>query len=426
MIKLPKQVKDIIKKLRDKGYEAYAVGACVRNSLLGEKPLDWDVTTNAGLDVLKELFKDGKVMSERLSVVRIYDAETEDEIITDISTYRSKAPGVKDFTFTDDIHEDVKRRDFTVNAMADSGFDFVDDYNGKSDVQAKLVRTIGSAVELFRAEPIKMLKALRLTSELDFDLTQDVYEGIIANHGLIAELPPAKVRKEFMAIIGGEHAGKAMNMIVDMGLLPDIIGEVGNNLSHREKSDLVIFCENCDKTKPVPERRMGAFIQILSEKKAVSVIEHLEFEGKLKEHLEDVAYDLAEFHFAQTPQAYKKFIYEHAPMERSDYLLNLQKALLIIFDYSHETKIKSKMYLLSEFRKHNDPIFVEDLAIDANDLLEAGILDDPEECDKMLHMLIERLHIEPKKNTRTDLFNLAKTYKKNKLKAYLRGISWVR
>ena len=62
MIKLPKQVKEIIKKLRDKGYEAYAVGACVRNSLLGDKPLDWDVATNAGLDVLKELFKDGKVM----------------------------------------------------------------------------------------------------------------------------------------------------------------------------------------------------------------------------------------------------------------------------------------------------------------------------------------------------------------------------
>ena len=75
MIKLPKQVKEIIKKLRDKGYEAYAVGACVRNSLLGDKPLDWDVATNAGLDVLNELFKDGKVMSERLSVVRIYDAD---------------------------------------------------------------------------------------------------------------------------------------------------------------------------------------------------------------------------------------------------------------------------------------------------------------------------------------------------------------
>ena len=171
---------------------------------------------------------------------------------------------------------------------------------------------------------------------------------------------------------------------------------------------------------------MGALLSILSEKKAMSIINRLEFDGELRQNLEDVAKDLPAFHFAQQPQTYKKFIYEHAPMQRSEYLLNLQKALLIIFDYSIDTKIKSKMYMLDQFDKNNEPIFVEDLAIDGNDLMEAGILDDPEACDKMLHMLIERLHIDPKKNTRQELFKLAKTYKKSKLKAYFRGISWIR
>ena len=412
--------------LRDKGYEAYAVGQCVRDSLAGKKPVDWDVATNADLDALKEIFPDERVMSEKLSVIRLYDRESEDELITDVATYRTREIGEKEFRFTADIREDLKRRDFTVNALADSGYDFIDDFGGKNDIQAKLVRTIGKASDLFKAEPLKMLKALRLTAELGFDLTQEVYEGIRDNHARVRELPPDRIRKEFMAIIGSEHTGKAMNMIVDMGLLPDILGEEGANLSRREQSDLMVFCENCDKSKPVPERRMGVFLSILSEKKAMAIIDHLQFEGSLRQNLEDVAQDLPEFHFAQQPHTYKKFIYEHAPMERSDYLLNLQKAMLIIFDYSLETKIKSKMYLLSEFEKNNDPIFIEDLAIDANDLMEAGILDDPEECDKMLHMLVERLHIEPKKNTRADLLALAKTYKKNKLKAYLRGISWVR
>ncbi len=425
MIKLPKQVKEVIKVLTDKGYAAYAAGLCVRDSLLGNKPTEWDVTTSAGLDVLKEQFPEAKVLSEKYGIIRLTSEEGDEEYTVDVAAFR-KASAQGDAVFTDDVHEDLERRDFTVNALADSGAQFIDDFGGRSDIQAKLVRTVGDAGELFRNDPLRMLKAFRITAELGFDLTKDVYEAIMANHTLIGDLPADKLRREFMAIIGSEHSGKALNMLVDMDVLADIIGEeVAHNLSSREKSDLMIICNNVDKTKPVPERRMGVFLSILSEKKGMKVIDRLGFEGMQRLHMEDVVKDLAAFHFAQQPQIYKKFMYEHAPMERSDYLLNLQKALLIIFDYSIETKIKSKMYMLSEMDKYSEPIFIEDLAIDANDLMEAGILDTPEECDKMLHMLIERLHIEPKKNTRNELFKLAKVYKKNKLKAYFRGISWI-
>ena len=271
-----------------------------------------------------------------------------------------------------------------------------------------------------------MLKALRITAELGYDFTKDVYEATVKNHRLVSELPANTVRKDFLAIIGGEHGGKALNMIVDMNMLPDIIGETGDHLSGREKSDLIVLCRNMEKTKPIPSRRMGAFISVLSEKKALKVIEKLEFTGDLKQNLEDVAKDLPAFHFAMQPAAYKKFIYEHAPMERSDYLLNLQKALMLIFDYSIETKVKSKMYLLKEFERNKEPIFVEDLVINAEDLMEAGITEDPEESEKLLGMLVERMHIDPRKNTRKDLLELAKKYKKNKMAAYFRGVSWIR
>ena len=427
MIKMPKEVKEIIRALRDKGYEAYAAGICVRSCLAGEKPLDWDVNTNAGLDAIKEIFPEGEVVSEKFSVVRLYGNEdAEDQIITDIGTFRMKTAEDGTVPFTDDVKEDLRRRDFTVNAMADNGFEFIDEFGGRSDMQAKLVRTIGSADELFRKEPVKMLKALRITASMGYDLTKDVYEAILKNHALVRDLPVKNLRGDFMAIMGGPSGGKALNMIVDMGMLPDIIGEAGEKLSGREKSDLMTLCQNMDKTKPIASRRMGALISILSEKKGLSVIDRLDFTGKIRLNLTDVAKDLPSFHFAQQPAAYKKFIYEHEPMERSDYLLNLQKALMIIFDYSIETKVKSKMYLLNEFERNNDPIFVEDLVINAEDLMEEGISDDPEECDKLLHMLVERLHIEPKKNTRRDLLELAKKYKKNKMAAYLRGVSWIR
>ncbi len=423
MIKLPKLVKETIKALKDKGYDAYAVGPAVRNSLCGQKPEEWDIGTSAGFDVITELFPEADVLSDKLSVVRVYGGDGEEELLADICTFRKKGEGI---VFTEDVKEDLARRDFTVNALADNGLEFVDEFGGRSDIQAKLVRTIGPADELFREEPLKMLKALRITSELGFDLTQDVYEAIIKNHGLLNNIAPEKFRRDFLAIVGGPSGGKAMNMIVDMGLLSDILGSTGSSLSSREKSDLMTFCQNADKSKPVPERRMGALLSILSEKKALSVIDRLGFTGELRDHLVDVAKDLPSFHFAQQPQAFKKFIYEHGTMERTEYLLNLQKALRLIFDYSIETKIKSKMFLLDEFARNGDPIFVEDLAIDANDLMEAGIVDDPEDCEKLLRMLVERLHIEPKKNTRKELLKLAETYKKNKVKAYLRGVSWIR
>lgn len=427
MIKLPKEVRDIIKTLKDHGHNAYTAGLCVRDSLAGKKPIDWDIITDASLDELTGLFPEGKTVSEKLSIVRMYgnESEEEEQIITDICTYRKKtAPG--EVAFSEDVKDDLRRRDFTVNAMADNGFEFIDEFGGRSDMQAKLVRTIGPADELFRTEPVKMLKALRITAELGYDFTKDVYEAMLKNHSLVASLPAGTIRKDFLAIMGGEHGGKALNMIVDMNMLADIIGDTANHLSGREKSDLIVLCQNMDKTKPIASRRMGAFISVLTEKKGLRVIEKLEFSGDLRQNLEDVAKDLPAFHFAQQPQQYKKFIYEHAPMERSDYLLNLQKALMIIFEYSIETKVKSKMFLLKEFERNREPIFVEDLVINADDLVEAGITEDPEECEKLLGMLIERLHIEPNKNTKKDLLELAKKYKKNKLAAYFRGVSWIR
>lgn len=426
MVKLPKQVKEVVRRLKEKGFKAYASGICVRDALAGKEAAGWDISTDADLENIREIFPECKVLSTRLGVVRIPAGDEEDAFDIDISTFRKAIGESGAVEFSDNIEDDLARRDFTVNAMADSGDKFVDPYNGKSDLQAKLVRAVSDPDAMFKKDPIRMLKAIRITAELDCDLTQDVYEAIKENHLKLRELSSDKIRREFTAIMGADHPGKALNMLVDTGLLGDIIGEdVYDHLTQREKSDLMIMCQNLDKTKPVASRRLGMLIFILGEKKGMKVIEKLGFEGELRQNLEDVACDMPSFHYAQMPQVYKKFIYEHAPMQRSEYLLNLQKAILIVFDYSIDTKIKSKMYMLGEFEQKGEPIFVEDLAIDANDLMEAGILDDPEECDKMLHMLIERLHIEPAKNTRKELFKLANTYKKNKLKAYLRGISWI-
>lgn len=434
MIKLPKNVRDILKTLIDKGFDAFAVGGCVRDSLAGFKPGDWDIATNAKFNELRELFPESKVLSEKYSVIRIITGDEDDDeaTITDIATFRKDGPysdgrRPDEVEFVDTIEEDLVRRDFTINAMADNGYRFVDLYSGKDDIQSKLVRTIREPQESFSEDPVRMLRAIRFCAELDFDITKSVFEAIKNNYRLLEKVSLERFRRELLAIFGAKYGGKGLNMIVDTGILNLILGDDAvKKMSGREKKDLMELCENMNRSKPIAERRIGLFYSIFSEKKSLASIEKLGFEGELRQHLIDVAKDLPAFHFCQHPQNYKKFIYEHETMERSEYLLNLQKAQRIVFEYDTETKIRSKMFMLAEFEKNHDPIFIDDLAIDADDLIEAGIFSEISDCENMLRMLIERMHIEPNRNTRSELLKLAERYKRHKVIAYFRGISWMR
>ena len=435
MIKFPAEVKRVLKILADKGYMAYSVGGCVRSAMSGKKPVDWDITTSARLEQLKELFPDARVLSEKYSVIRIdsYNEETgEDGIIVDIATFRkdgvySNGRRPETVSFVDTIEEDLSRRDFTINAMADNGFSFVDPYNGKSDMDERLIRTIGDPKERLLEDPVRMLRAIRIASEMDFDLSKSVYEVIRENYRELEKISIDRFRTEFVKILASEHAGKGLNMLMDTGIINLIFGdETVKHLTHREKSDLMILCKNISRSKAVPERRLGLLYTTLSERKALNAIARMNFDKVTEQHLVDAAKDLPRLFFCVNKEAIKKFIYEHESMERYNYLLNLEKAQRLVFDYDSETKIRGKMYFLDEIIANNEPIFVEDLAIDGDDLLEAGICEEGEEVGKMLRMIVEHVHSNPNKNNRTELLALAKKYKKNKLSAITRNIKWSR
>jgi len=441
MIKIPKEVKKLIKTLEDAGFKAYAAGECVRDSLAGLKPYDWDLSTSAGLEDLKRLFPDAEVISEKYSVIRqefveeVYDGgggfAGEEGLIVDIGTFRKEgifAGGGKaeavDFAQT--IEEDLARRDFTVDTVADNGTQFVDIADGYADIKKKLVKTMGEPYACFKADPARMLKAIRIAAELDFDLAQNVYEAICANYRLLEKISVDRFRNEFVRIMSAAHAGKGLNMIMSTGIINLILGEdVVNSLSKREKNDLVILCQNIDRSKQVAARRLGLFYTIIDKKKALPSIEKFNFDEVTNQYLVDACHDMPKLYFAQSKELLKKFIYKHG-MDRYNYLANLEKAQRIVFDYDSETKIKSKMYLLEEIHAMGEAIFVDDLAVDGNDLIEAGICETPEEAEKMLSMLVEKLHIKPNLNTRTKLLELAKTFKRNKLAAATRGIRWFR
>ncbi len=426
MIKMPKEVNKILQTLQGSGFEAFAVGDCVRGSLLGDNPYGWDIATSADREKLKELFPEAEVVNKKYGIIRLeyidelYDQDNnflgEEGVIIDVSPYRNGST----------VEAQLTGKDFTINAIADSPYKVVDPYGGRDDIRKKLIRTIGDAESQFMAYPIQMIRAVRYAAQYGFDLHKSVYDAICKHYALLDTIDVKLLRDEFFELIGAPHAGKGLSMIMDTGILKVILGEDAvAHLSKREMNDLTALCQNVDKTHQVPERRLGLFYTVVDKKRAMPSIEKLQFDPELKQHLEDAVKDMAKLYFiAQKPEL-KKFIYRKG-WERYNYMASLEKAQRIVFDYFNETKIKSKMYLLDEIKMYKEPIFEEELAIDGNDLMEAGICGTPEEAAKMLTMLIEEMHVHPKKNTRSDLLALAKKYKNFKFLAWTRGTHWVR
>ena len=425
MIKLPKEVNKIMKTLETAGFEAYAAGDCVRGTLLGEDPYGWDIVTSAGGEKLKELFPEGEVISEKFGIVRlefieeVYDKDGtflgEEGIIADVAPYRNGGT----------IETEMARKDFTINAIADSPYKIADPYEGREDIRKKLVRTVGDADTQFKEQPIQMIRALRYAAQYGFDLHKSVYDAICSNYALLENVDMKKVRDELLGLMGGAYAGKGLNMLMDTGLLKVVLGENAvAHLTKREMSDLTTLCENVDKTQQVPERRMGLLYTCIDKKKAFDSIDKLQFEEPLRQHFIDAAKDMAKLYFVAQKPDLKKFIYARG-WDRYNYMASLEKAQRIVFEHFNETKIKSKIYMLEEIKMYREPIFEDELAVDANDLLEAGICSNPEDAAKMLTMLVEEMHVHPRKNTRKDLLELAKKYKTFKFLTWTRGVHWL-
>lgn len=437
LVKLPKEVGKILSRLSEAGYEAYVVGDCVRDSVLGRKPFAWDLSTNANLNQLKEVFPEANVLSEKFSVIRLEyieeildkdgDVVGETGIIADIGTYRREGKYENgrptEVSFVETIQEDLARKDFTINAIADSQQRFIDMYEGREDLRKKLIKTIKPADECFKEDPVRMLRAIRLAAELQFDLHKSVHEAILANANLLENVSKNKVRDEFSMLVNAVDAGKGLKMLIDMGLLWVVLGH-DMRLSGREKSDLMDLCRGINLSQQVEERRLGLFFTCIDRKKIRPVIKSLNFDEMTETLLLDAVNDLPKFYFINNKTSLKQFLYQKG-WDRYNYLTNMEKAQRIVFGYDSETKIKSKMYMLEEVLNKKEAIFLEDLVVDANDLVEAGACP-PERAEKILSMLMDEVHTHPLRNTRKDLLRLAEMYNKNKFAAMLRGVKWNR
>lgn len=206
-IAYPDKVRTIIEKLQDAGYEAFAVGGCVRDSILGIKPHDWDITTSARPEEVKELFHRTIDTGIKHGTVTVMMGSEGFEI----TTYRidgvyedSRHP--KEVTFTSSLEEDLRRRDFTINAMAYSNRDgLIDLFGGRSDLNEGIIRCVGNARERFSEDALRMLRALRFSARFGYEIDSETEEAIKELAPTLSNISAERIRDELEKITCSAH-----------------------------------------------------------------------------------------------------------------------------------------------------------------------------------------------------------------------------
>ncbi len=246
MITLPDQVKQIIATLTHAGHEAYAVGGSVRDLLMGQTTKGWDFTTDASPETILSLFPDSFYDNQFGTVgIKIYDDPTRvDKTLTDIyeiTTYRSEE-GYKDHRHPDKIswgktiEEDLARRDFTINAIAFDGETLVDPYDGRKDLEAKLIRAVRDPMERFSEDALRMMRAVRFAARFGFSVEEHTAAAIKAKASLITEISMERIRDEFLKTLATDHAADAMLVLKNLGLLHFILPELEIAFATPQKS----------------------------------------------------------------------------------------------------------------------------------------------------------------------------------------------
>ncbi|WP_290455435.1 CCA tRNA nucleotidyltransferase [Romboutsia ilealis] len=202
---IPKDVSFLIDMIYENGYEAFMVGGCVRDSVLNLTPNDYDITTNAKPKEIINIFKDYKIIDTGIKHGTVSIILNNN--IYEITTYRiegeyenNRRP--KTVEFTSSIEEDLRRRDFTINAMAyNKQFGIIDKFNGLEDLQNRIIKTVGNPDERFKEDGLRMIRAIRFSSKLGFNIDENTLNGIYKNSYIIKNISTERINDEFTKIL---------------------------------------------------------------------------------------------------------------------------------------------------------------------------------------------------------------------------------
>ena len=432
-IQLPEKVGKIIGTLQEHGYEAYAVGGCIRDSILGREPEDWDITTSAMPEETKALFD------------KTFDTGIQHGTITvllekegfEVTTYRidgkyedSRHP--KEVTFTRNLREDLLRRDFTINAMAYNETDgLVDIFGGLEDLEAGMIRCVGDAKERFKEDALRILRGVRFAAQLGFDIEEDTRQGMKELAWTLQNISAERIQVELVKMITSkrpEMVREAYELGMTRIVLPEFdqlmttgqetphhMYSVGEHTLHAMKNiradkilRLAMLLHDMGKPalKTVDEAGVAHFKKhaLESERIAGNVLRRLKFDNDTIRKVTR----LVRYHDLRMPATAKSVrrAMNQIGEELFPYYMEVRRAAVLAQSmYQREEKIENLDQIEELYRQiveDGDCVSLKDLAVTGRDLIASGMKPGKEIGEKLEELL--KLVIEdPKLNTKEEL-----------------------
>lgn len=429
-IQLPQNVKNIIEKLQEAGYEAYAVGGCVRDSVLGRVPDDWDITTSAKPYEVKALFR------------RTIDTGIQHGTVTvmiekegyEVTTYRidgeyEDGRHPKEVTFTAKLQEDLRRRDFTINAMAYNDSDgLVDCFHGMEDLKNHVIRCVGDPVERFTEDALRIMRAVRFSAQLSFEIEEETFSAISRLAPNLKKVSAERIQTELMKLLlspNPDYLRKLYDAGVTKIFLPEFDAcmetpqnnphhcySVGEHTLHTLQAiepdrvlRLAMLFHDFGKpdTKTTDENGIDHFHghAVLSEELTRKILKRLKFDTDTL----TMTARLVRCHDRRIEPTAKSLRRAMADMGADLFpaVFKVKEADVAgQSDYQREEKLQKlhelqKLY--AQIIEKQECVCIKDLAVNGRDLIEAGIAPGPE-LGSILSQMLQIVVEEPEKNTK--------------------------
>lgn len=440
--KIPKEIESIADKLTGAGFSAYLVGGCLRDLFLKKQPKDWDVATDAIPEEIQKIFSES-VYENNFGTVGV-KTDSEDEIlkIVEVTTFRiegdySDKRHPDSVKFGKKIEEDLSRRDFTVNAMAlglgGKTQTLVDPFNGLSDLHKKIVRAVNSPEERFGEDALRLMRAVRFSTQLNFEIEDKTEKAISKKAELLEFISRERIRDEFSKIIMADNAVLGVQKLVELGLMkficPEILEGVGvgqnkhhiytvfeHNLKSLEYAvknnfplDLRLASFFHDVGKPRTKKGDGldsTFYghQVVGEKMALKFLDRLRFPKKL---VEKIALLIREHMFVYDPESVTlagvRRLIKRVGEENVDDLLLLREA-----DRIGSGVPKAQPYRLRYLKAMIDkvkmePVSAKMIQIKGDEVMKILNIPAGPKIGKILSVLLEEIIDNPELNKKSNL-----------------------
>lgn len=430
---LPKEVKEIIKALESAGFEAYAVGGCVRDFILGQEPYDWDITTNAKPEEIGEIFKKSVYENDFGTVAVNTESKNERLKIIEITTYRveekytdKRHPDV--VKFTRKLEDDLARRDFTINAIAYDEKKFVDPFSGQKDIKNKIIKAVGEPYKRFNEDALRLLRAIRFAAQLNFVIEEETAKAIKENSNNIVAISKERIRDELIKTIMTKNAKPGIEMLQSFDLLKHIMPELeeGINVGQNKHHIYTVWEHNlrsldwAAKNNYKLENRIAALLhdvgkpktkqgkglnstfynhEIVGAKMAAKILERLKFPKKFIEKVVLlVRYHLFYYNVLEVTESSVRRLVKNVGPENMDDLLEVR-----IADRKGSGVPKAEPYKLRHLRAiiekvSRDPISVKMLKINGDDLMKILKIEPGPKIGYILNVLLDEVLDDPQKN----------------------------